>query len=55
MNLINVTERISYYPFERERASTKYVAGGNPQPRNGKVIGHIIIAIQIISKTQSTT
>ena len=26
----------------RERASTKYVAGGNPQPRNGKVIGHII-------------
>lgn len=26
----------------RERASTKYVPGGNPQPRNGKVIGHII-------------
>lgn len=26
----------------RQRASTKYVAGGNPQPRNGKVIGHII-------------
>ena len=26
----------------RERSSTKYVAGGNPQPRNGKVIGHII-------------
>ena len=26
----------------RERASTKYVAGGNPQPHNGKVIGHII-------------
>jgi len=26
----------------RERASTKYVAGGNPQPRNGRVIGHII-------------
>ena len=26
----------------RERASTKYVAGGNPQPRNGKVVGHII-------------
>lgn len=24
-----------------ERVSTKYVAGGNPQPRNGKVIGHI--------------
>ena len=26
----------------RERSSTKYVAGGNPQPRNGKVLGHII-------------
>ena len=26
----------------RERASIRYVPGGNPQPRNGKVIGHII-------------
>lgn len=26
----------------RERASTKYIPGGNPQPRNGRVIGHII-------------
>ncbi len=26
----------------RQRTSTKYVAGGNPQPHNGKVIGHII-------------
>lgn len=26
----------------RQRSSTKYVPGGNPQPRNGKVIGHII-------------
>ena len=26
----------------RVRSSTKYVAGGNPQPSNGKVIGHII-------------
>lgn len=26
----------------RQRSSIKYVAGGNPQPRNGKVIGHII-------------
>jgi len=26
----------------RERASTKYVPGGNPQPSNGRVIGHII-------------
>lgn len=29
------------YPV-RERATIKYVHGGNPQPRNGKVIGHII-------------
>ena len=26
----------------RQRSKSKYVAGGNPQPRNGKVIGHII-------------
>lgn len=26
----------------RERAGVKYVRGGNPQPSNGKVIGHII-------------
>ena len=26
----------------RQRGSSKYVAGGNPQPHNGKVIGHII-------------
>jgi len=26
----------------RERSYSKYVAGGNPQPHNGKVIGHII-------------
>ena len=26
----------------RSRAGTKYVKNGNPQPRNGKVIGHII-------------
>lgn len=26
----------------RERSYTKYVSGGNPQPHNGKVIGHII-------------
>lgn len=26
----------------RERSGTVYVSGGNPQPRNGKTIGHII-------------
>jgi hypothetical protein len=26
----------------RERAGTRYVPGGNPQPRNGRVVGHII-------------
>ena len=25
----------------RERIGTRYIPGGNPQPRNGKVIGHI--------------
>ena len=29
------------YPV-RERNSVKYVSGGNPQPQNGKVIGHIV-------------
>lgn len=26
----------------RQRGVSKYVRGGNPQPHNGKVIGHII-------------
>jgi len=26
----------------RERSAIKYVRGGNPQPRNGKVVGHIV-------------
>ena len=26
----------------RERKGTVYVSGGNPQPRNGRIIGHII-------------
>jgi len=43
----------------RERASVKYVAGGNPQPRNGKVIGHIIdheyVPIETIPKSTSVT
>lgn len=26
----------------RERGSSKYIPGKNPQPHNGKVIGHII-------------
>ena len=29
------------YPV-RERGTVKYVKGGNPQPHNGKVVGHII-------------
>jgi len=37
----------------RERAGTKYVPGKNPQPRNGRVIGHIIADkfVPIIKKT----
>jgi len=26
----------------RERAGIKYIPGGNPQPRNGRVVGHIV-------------
>ena len=26
----------------RERISVTYASGGNPQPKNGKVIGHIV-------------
>lgn len=31
----------------RERHSVKYIAGGNPQPRNGKVIGHIVGSVYV--------
>ena len=31
----------------RERSGVKYVQGGNPQPRNGKVIGHIIAHVYV--------
>lgn len=37
----NGREGPNRYPV-RERTSSKYIPGGNPQPRNGKVIGHII-------------
>lgn len=37
----------------RERVSTRYVPGGNPQPRNGKVIGHIING-EFVPNTQSS-
>ena len=34
------------YPV-RERISVKYVSGGNPQPKNGKVIGHIVEGVYV--------
>ena len=34
------------YPV-RERISVTYVSGGNPQPRNGKVIGHIVNGVYV--------
>lgn len=37
----NGREGPNRYPV-RERTSSKYIPGGNPQPRNGKVIGHIV-------------
>ncbi|MDI9469524.1 MAG: transposase [Bacillota bacterium] len=36
----------------RERSSTKYVPGGNPQPRNGRVIGHIIDGVFVPVKEE---
>ena len=41
--IVDDSGRDSLYRYSvRERAGTKCVPGGNPQPRNGKVIGHII-------------
>ena len=36
----------------RERTGIRYVAGGNPQPRNGKVIGHITDGIYVPLHTE---
>ena len=41
--IVDDSGRDSPYRYSvRERAGAKCVPGGNPQPRNGKVIGHII-------------
>ena len=41
--IVDDSGRDSSYRYSvRERAGIKCVPGGNPQPRNGKVIGHII-------------
>jgi hypothetical protein len=37
----------------RERAGIKYVSGGNPQPKNGRVIGHII-GLKFVPKVEKT-
>jgi len=34
------------YPV-RERISVTYVPGGNPQPKNGRVIGHIVNGVYV--------
>ena len=40
--IVDDSGRDSAYRYSvRERAGAKCVPGGNPQPRNGKVIGHI--------------
>lgn len=39
----------------RERSSIRYVPGGNPQPKNGKVIGHIIDGVYVPVSRQSST
>jgi hypothetical protein len=37
----------------RKRSGIKYVAGGNPQPHNGRIIGHII-GIMFVPKVEKT-
>ena len=36
----------------RERTGSKYVSGGNPQPHNGKVIGHIVDGVYVPNRTR---
>ena len=40
----------------RERSGTKYVSNGNPQPHNGRVIGHIVdgVFVPVKDKTASS-
>lgn len=40
------------YPV-RERSSTRYIPGGNPQPVNGKVIGHIVNGVYVPIKPKT--
>lgn len=41
--IVDDNKRDTMYRYAvRERAGAKYVSGGNPKPRNGNVIGHII-------------
>ena len=42
----NGKEGPNRYPV-RERISVTYVAGGNPQPKNGKVIGYIVDGVYV--------
>ena len=45
-------------PFQyavRERSGVSYVSGGNPKPRNGKVIGHIFNGKFVPVETQKQT
>jgi len=46
--IVDDSGRDSAYRYSvRERAGAKCVPGGNPQPRNGKVIGHIIDGLYV--------
>ena len=38
----------------RERKGVQYVSGGNPQPQNGRVIGHIVDGVYV-PKSQVVT
>ena len=32
----------------RERSGVQYISGGNPQPKNGKVVGHIVDGVWLM-------
>ena len=43
--IVDDSGRDSLYRYSvRERAGAKCVPGRNPQPRNGKVVGHIVVS-----------
>ena len=54
--IVENTGRIGPYQYPvRERSDITYIAGGNPQPHNGKVIGHIIDGVFVPKENKTKT